>query len=162
MNAGPPASLIDRAVTAVAAAALTALLVTVMLGVITRALGSPLIWTDEGSRMLMAWLAGFGWIIALRRRVHIRIRFFHDLLPPPLWRAAEVVMQLAVCAFGLLLVRFGTDLVRRNLDVDATSLPVPIAVSYVPIVLVGLATAWQGLLQAGEAAGLLPGPDRRA
>ena len=70
-----------RAAAIVACALVAALLVCVALGVVTRGLGDPLIWTDELSRFLMVWLAVFGWILASRKRIHVRIRYFQDLLP---------------------------------------------------------------------------------
>src|SRR5436189_3773296 len=87
---------VDCALFGLAIALTVALLTVVMLGVITRALNDPLIWTDEVSRFIMVWVAVAGWLLATRRRAHIRIRFFHDLLPKPAWRAAELVIQVAV------------------------------------------------------------------
>ena len=81
---------LDRAIEWLAIGLTVALLAVVMLGVITRALGDPLIWTDEISRFLMVWVAVAGWLLATRRRAHIRIRFFHDLLPKRSWGAAEI------------------------------------------------------------------------
>ena len=52
----------DRASAFLAMLLLVALLATVLLGVVTRALDAPLIWTDEVWRLLMVWLAVFGWI----------------------------------------------------------------------------------------------------
>src|ERR1700680_4157804 len=103
----------DRLSACLALALMVALLVTVLLGVVTRAIGEPFIWTDEVSRLLMVWLAGFGWILACRRHGHIRIRFFRDLLPPRAWRIAEIAMQLAVAVFGILILWFGSALVLR-------------------------------------------------
>ncbi len=71
----------DQAAAFIACALVVALLGCVALGVVTRSLGDPLIWTDELSRFLMVWLAVFGWILASRKRIHVRIRFFQDLLP---------------------------------------------------------------------------------
>jgi len=66
----------DKAAAFVGCGLVIALLVCVALGVVTRALGEPLIWTDELSRFLMVWLAVFGWVLASRKRIHVRIRFF--------------------------------------------------------------------------------------
>ena len=71
----------DRATAIVACVLVVALLVCVALGVVTRGMGEPLIWTDELSRFLMVWLAVFGWILGSRKRIHVRIRYFQDLLP---------------------------------------------------------------------------------
>src|ERR1700730_8802081 len=104
----------DRLSACLALALMVALLVTVLLGVVTRALDEPFIWTDEVSRLLMVWLAVFGWILGCRRRGHIRVRFLRDLRPRRAWRVAETLMQLAVATFGVLIVWFGAQLVIRN------------------------------------------------
>ncbi len=152
----------DRFAAGLAVLLLLALLTTVLLGVVTRAAGEPLIWTDEVSRLLMVWLATFGWILASRRRGHLRIRFFHDLLPPRAWRIAEMAMQLAVASFGALIVWFGSALVSRNLDLEMTSIPASVSLLYVPICIAGLVTLIQSLGEVCElsrGAGK-PEPDR--
>jgi TRAP-type C4-dicarboxylate transport system permease small subunit len=136
---------LDRAIQWLAIGLTAALLAVVMLGVITRALDDPLIWTDEISRLLMVWVAVAGWLLATRRRAHIRIRFFQDLLPKRAWRAAEIVIQCGILAFGLLLAWYGLDIVERNRDMEALSLPISLAWMYVPIVAAGLITAAQAV-----------------
>ena len=142
----------DRAAAAIACALVVALLGCVALGVITRGLGNPLIWTDELSRFLMVWLAVFGWILASRKRIHVRIRYFQDLLPARAHAAVEVAFQLAMVAFGALITWYGVGLVAKNHDLEATSLPIAMAWMYVPMVLAGIVTAAQG---AREFAGAL-------
>src|SRR5438105_11574034 len=86
----------------IAVSAAGGLTLCVLLGVVSRAFNDPFGWTEELSRFLMIWVAALGWVLATRRRAHIRIRFFHDLLPR-FWRSmAEIVMQLAVALFGML------------------------------------------------------------
>jgi TRAP-type transport system small permease protein len=126
---------------------LVALLATVLVGVVTRAFNTPFIWTDEMSRLLMVWLAVIGWILACRRRGHIRVRFFRDLLPARARRLAEVAMQLAVAVFGVLLVWFGRELVIRNVDLQATTLPLSMSWLYLPICLAGLVTTAQAVAE---------------
>ncbi len=126
---------------------LLSLLACVLSGIITRALGEPLIWTDEGARFLMVWLACTGWMIATRRRAHVRIRFFQSLLPPRGWRAAEVVIQAGVAVLGVTIAWFGVALVGKNIDLDATSLPLSMAFLYVPLIPAGLVTACQGVAE---------------
>src|SRR3954447_25837349 len=136
---------LDRTIEALACVILTALLATVALGVVTRAMGEPLIWTDEISRFLMVWLAVFGWILASRRRTHVRIRFFQDLLPPRAWKAAEMVIQLALLIFGVAIAVYSVGLTRRNFDLEATTVPISFAWMYAPMVLAGIVTAGQAL-----------------
>jgi TRAP-type transport system small permease protein len=125
-------------------------LLCVTLGVVTRALGDPLIWTDEVARFLMIWLAVLGWVLASRKRIHIRIRFFVDLLPAALRPRVELALLLAVALFGALTAWYGSHLVARNLDIEATTVPVSMSLIYLPIVLAGLVTLVQAIGEAGE------------
>ena len=134
----------DRTAAFVCCALVTALLVCVSLGVVTRALGAPLIWTDELSRFLMVWLAVFGWIVASRKRIHVRIRFFQDLLPKRGHKATELAIQTAVTLFGVLIAVYSVGLIGKNYDLEATSLPISMAWMYAPMVLAGAITAAQG------------------
>jgi TRAP-type C4-dicarboxylate transport system permease small subunit len=140
----------DLAVRVLAAIAMAALTLAVLLGVISRALGDPVAWSDEASRILMIWVAALGWVLATRSRAHIRIRFFHDLLPPKWWGVSEILINAAIVLFGLLLVAYGVELVGRNLDVEATSVPLSMAWLYLPLLLGGLATALQAIAESTD------------
>jgi TRAP-type C4-dicarboxylate transport system permease small subunit len=135
----------DHAAAIVASALVVALLVDVSLGAITRSLGDPLIWTDELARFLMVWLAVAGWIVASRKRLHVRIRFFHDLLPARGHRAVELAIQLAMVLFGALIFVYGIGLVAKNLDLEATTLPIAMAWMYVPLLPGGAVTLVQAI-----------------
>ena len=139
--------IFDRLMEVIAAILLVALLITVTLGIVTRALGDPLIWTDEVSRFLMLWVAVTGWILASRRRAHIRIRFFHDMLPVRGWRASEALMQLAMAVFGGLITWYSVHLVQSNHDLEATTVPLSMGLLYAPMVLAGIVTTLQGLTE---------------
>jgi len=141
----------DRVATFVACALVVALLGCVALGVITRGLGDPFIWTDELSRFLMVWLAVAGWILASRRRIHVRIRYLQDKLPPDWHAAVEIAFQLALTAFGALIAWYGVGLVAKNVDLEATSLPIAMAWMYVPMVLAGIVMVVQGATEAAQA-----------
>ena len=135
----------DHAAAIVASALVVALLVDVSLGAITRSLGDPLIWTDELARFLMVWLAIAGWIVASRRRLHVRIRFFHDLLPARGHRSVEFAIQLAMALFGALILVYGVGLVVKNRDLEATTLPIAMAWMYVPLLPAGAVTLVQAI-----------------
>jgi TRAP-type C4-dicarboxylate transport system permease small subunit len=141
----------DKAAAFVACALVVSLLVCVALGVATRALGRPLIWTDELSRFLMVWLAVFGWIVASRKRIHVRIRFFQERLPRPAHRAVEIAIQAAMALFGALVTVYGAGLIGRNYDLEATSLALSMAWMYAPLPLAGAITALEGIVEMIEA-----------
>ena len=139
------AGAFDKAAQFVCCALVTALLGCVSLGVVTRALGEPLIWTDELSRFLMVWLAVFGWIVASRKRIHVRIRFFQDRLPEQAHKATELAIQSAMTLFGALVTAYSVGLIGKNFELEATSLPISMAWMYAPMVLGGAITALQGV-----------------
>ena len=140
----------DRGVEALASALVVALLLCVAAGVVTRSAGNPLIWTDEVARFLMVWLACLGWMLACRRRIHVRIRFFQDLLPLRAWRAAEIAIQAALVLFGAIVAGYGVGLVLKNADLEATSVEISMAWMYVPLVPAGLLMALQALAEIVE------------
>jgi TRAP-type C4-dicarboxylate transport system permease small subunit len=151
-------ALADRLVQAVAVVCMLALIFCVVAGVVSRQMNSPLAWTDELAQMFLVWSAIAGWMIALRRRSHIRITMLIDRLPPRARAAAEIVIQLGVIVFGLLLLRYGFGLIARTWDVEAISLPISSAIIYVPLPALAIALILQGLAQLIEAARGRVGP----
>jgi TRAP-type C4-dicarboxylate transport system permease small subunit len=151
------AGAFDRTSEFVCCALVTALLGCVSLGALTRSLGEPLIWTDELSRFLMVWLAVFGWIVASRKRIHVRIRFFQDGLPRRARQLTELVIQSAMVVFGALIAAYSVGLIGKNHDLQATSLPISMAWMYAPMVLGGAITALQGASELIQALRLPPG-----
>jgi TRAP-type C4-dicarboxylate transport system permease small subunit len=135
---------LDQAAALLCCGLVIALLGCVSLGVVTRSFGDPLIWTDELSRFLMVWLAVFGWIVASRKRIHVRIRYFQERLPSRVQPPLELALQFAVALFGALVCVYSVVLVIKNRDLHATSLPISMAWMYVPMVLAGFVTAAQG------------------
>jgi len=149
----------DRLVRAAAVALLLTLLVCVVLGVISRQLNAPLAWTDELAQYLLVWTGFVGWIIAARRRSHIRITVIADRLPTIAGQGLEIVTQLAVITFAGVLVRYSFALIERNWDVDSIALPVSSAALYIVMPLAGLALILQALADiAGVVAGRRPHP----
>lgn len=143
---------VDRAIEAAACLAVVLLLGCVAAGVVTRGMGDPLVWTDEVARFLMVWLAALGWMLACRRRLHVRIRFFQDKLPRAGHRAVEVAIQAAQILFGLVVAGCGVELVLRNWELEATTVPVSMAWMYVPLVPAGLVLAAQAAAELAEQA----------
>src|SRR5450755_3336212 len=144
------AGAFDKASLLVCCALVTALLGCVSLGALTRGLGDPLIWTDELSRFLMVWLAVFGWIVASRKRIHVRIRFFQDRLPQRAHKATEIAIQSAMTLFGALVTAYSVGLIGKNQELEATTLPISMAWMYAPMVLGGAITALQGASELVE------------
>ena len=153
----PLVGAFDRGAAIVACGLVVALLADVSLGAITRSLGDPLIWTDELARFLMVWLAVAGWIVASRKRLHVRIRFFQDLLPARGHRSVELAIQFAMAVFGALILVYGAGLVAKNRDLEATTLPIAMAWMYVPLLPAGAVTLVQAIRELVAAASMRRG-----
>ncbi len=143
--------LADRGIEVAAIAVTLALLAVMVLGIGSRLVNDPLVWTDELARYLMVWLALLGWIIASRRRAHIRITVIIDRLPRILRLVAEVAIQLALVVFGAVLAWHSLELVERAWDVEAVSLAIPSAFLYILVPLAGLAIVLQAAAEIVQA-----------
>ena len=135
----------DRLLNMAAGALVVVLLLTVTAGIVTRAIGHPLSWTDEASGFLMVWLSCLGWMIATRRNAHIRIRFFQDKLPAQPWRWTESVIQAGMALLGAVIAWYSVHLIRTNSDIEAMAMPISVAWMYVPMLPAGLMTLGQAL-----------------
>jgi len=102
----------------------------------------------------MVWLAVAGWILASRKQLHVRIRFFQDLLPARGHRFVELAIQLAMALFGALILVYSVGLVAKNRDLEATTLPISMAWMYVPLLPAGAVTLAQGIREFVAALGV--------
>jgi len=143
----PLAVWFDRLLQVAAGALVVVLLGTVTAGIVSRALGHPLSWTDEGSGFLMVWLSCLGWMIATRRGAHIRIRYFLDKLGVPSKRATESAIQIGTALLGGVIAWYSVHLIRTNADIEAMALPLVVAWMYVPMLPAGLMTLVQALIE---------------
>jgi TRAP-type C4-dicarboxylate transport system permease small subunit len=84
---------------------MVALVADVFLGVWSRyVLQATFRWYDEVARLCFVWLIFLGAAVAVRRRLHFRMRLLIDRLGPAGRRVAERLVILSVIAFGAVLV----------------------------------------------------------
>lgn len=141
----------DRLTGVAAVILLLAMLAVVFLGVVFRFAGEPLAWSDELAQYLLVWTGFTGWIIASRRRSHIRIGLVVERLRGRARRAAEIATQLLVAALGAILLVKSFGLIGRNVDVEWVSLPLSVSLVYIPMPIAGLAVVLQAAVQIAEA-----------
>lgn len=140
----------DRAVEITGLILVLLLLTCVTLGVISREMNSPLIWTDEIARFIMLWLVVAGWIMATRRKGHIRINFFLQKLSPSALKMAEIIIQSLMVIFGGMIAYYSIELTLKNFELEATTVPISMAFMYAPMILAGLVTLIQALIEIFE------------
>ena len=91
----------------VVSALMIVLAVEVTAGVIFRAAGHSLIWYDEVASVLLAWLTFYGAALASVKRAHIGCPEVVEKLPWTARRVTNIVAQVLVIAFFLLLAAVG-------------------------------------------------------
>ncbi len=84
---------------------------------------SPLVWSEELSRILFIWVSFIGWTIAMRHGSHIRVAFFLERMPPPVRRALEYLFMASNIFFMLVLVWVGARMTARVAYVSTTTMP---------------------------------------
>ena len=142
---------LDRSLRFAAVLLLLALLASVVIGVIARQLKNPVSWSEELAQHLLVWAGFVGMMIAARRRSHIRITVFLDLLPRALRLAGEIAIQLSVIVFAILLIRYGTPLIERNWDIEWVSLALPSGLLYLPIPFAAILLIGQSIVEIRDA-----------
>jgi TRAP-type C4-dicarboxylate transport system permease small subunit len=139
-------------------ALMVGLAVEVTLGVVFRTVGYALSWYDEVASILLAWLTFYGSALASVKRAHIGCPELVERLPWRARRGANIVAQLVVIGFFVLLGGVGAwilpVLATDNL-VSLPAIPVSAVQSVIPIsaVLILIAEAMHlvDLVRAGPA-----------
>ena len=144
-------SLADRLLRWSAVVLLLTLLACVLVGVVSRQLNAPVAWSDELAQYLLVWTAFVGWVIASRRRAHIRITVLANKLPTSLGLALELLTQGLVVLFTLVLLRYSFGLIDRTWDVESIALPITAAALYIVMPLAAIALILQALGDAAQA-----------
>lgn len=96
----------------------TALLLTVLWGVVSRYVPGirPSDWTEELAIYLLVWVTLFGAALGFRRHAHLGVDYFVSKLDPSAARLAAIVAELAVLLFaGFALCYGGIRLVGDTL-----------------------------------------------
>jgi TRAP-type C4-dicarboxylate transport system permease small subunit len=108
----------------------------VTLGVVFRAIGESLIWYDEIASVLLAWLTFYGAALASVKRAHIGCPELVDAMPWPARRIVNIIAQLLVIAFFVLLGGVGVAIMpvlATDALVSVPEVPMSIVQSVIPI-----------------------------
>ena len=112
------------------------LFVEVTLGVVFRAIGQSLIWYDEIASVLLAWLTFYGAALGSVKRAHIGCPELVQAMPWPMRRFFNIVAQLLVIAFFVLLGLVGASIMpilATDALVSVPEIPMSIVQSVIPI-----------------------------
>jgi TRAP-type C4-dicarboxylate transport system permease small subunit len=108
----------------------------VTLGIVFRAIGRSLIWYDEIASVLLAWLTFYGAALASVKRAHIGCPEVVEAMPWPARRVFNIIAQLLVIAFFLLLGGVGLAIMpvlATDALVSVPEVPMSVVQSVIPI-----------------------------
>ena len=117
-------------------ALMVVLAVEVTFGVVFRAIGRSLIWYDEVASVLLEWLTFYGAALASVKRAHIGCPELLDAMPWRARRAFNIVAEIIVIAFFVLLGWVGASvlpILATDALVSLPSIPMSVVQSVIPI-----------------------------
>lgn len=121
-------------------------------------LSSPLVWSEELSRIMYIWACLIGWTLAARHGSHIRVGFFLEKFPAPVRKALDILFALCGLFFMGLLTWLGMRMMGRVYYVSAVTVPISNALIYAALPLSALVCLYYQLMDVLALAGILPRP----
>ena len=88
----------------------------VLVGAVTRAVGSPVIWAIDLAQLCFAWACVIGADLAMKNNAHIEIDIVVRHFPQSVRKFLAIVWLIAIAAFLGLLVWYGTNLTLMNTE----------------------------------------------
>lgn len=90
---------------------------------------------EEVSRYCMVWLGLLGATIGFRTKSHVAVTFLVDKFPPAIRKPIEILINLMVIVFCLILLVYGWEMVSRTIQKSTSMpwLPVKYIMSVVPL-----------------------------
>lgn len=113
---------LNKSIEAFTVGSLMLLVVFVALQVIFRLTGFSAPWTEELARFLFVYVTFFGSIVVFAEGGHIVINFLLERLPIKIRRVMEIIINIMVAAFLMLIIVGGKSTLEVNKVVTAASL----------------------------------------
>ena len=88
----------------------------VLIGAITRTVGSPVIWAVDLAQLCFAWACVLGADLALKKNAHIEIDIVVRYFSMAARRNLAIVWMVAIAAFLSMLTWYGTQLTLMNTE----------------------------------------------
>lgn len=88
----------------------------VLIGAVTRTLGSPVIWAIDLAQLSFVWSCMLGADLAMKKNAHIEIDIVVRHFPAGVRRMIAIVWQFAIAAFLAMLIWYGSNLTLMNVE----------------------------------------------
>ncbi|MDR1533954.1 MAG: TRAP transporter small permease [Planctomycetota bacterium] len=160
----PAFRILNHVMDSVAWLSVAGVLVVILLQVVHREMGNPLVWTEEASRFLFMWMAFLGMAIGFRNVESARVTIFVKLCKPLCGIASAAVYTLFSGGFFLLMLYTGCQMVAQQVLFTemASGFPLPmwaVGAIYPLAALFGLLCLIQSLLYAWDKVEVKRGDD---
>ncbi|MDF2936016.1 MAG: Tripartite ATP-independent periplasmic transporter, DctQ component [Paenibacillaceae bacterium] len=127
---------------------LLSMILIVTLQVFTRKLFNfVFFWSEEMTLLLLIWFSFMGIALGFREHLHLGIDTFTNMLPKPIDRLIDRIIQLCVLAFGIYLVYYGWDFTRLMHESSLPATGLPNSLTYVVMPVTGLMICIYSVLQ---------------
>jgi TRAP-type C4-dicarboxylate transport system permease small subunit len=130
---------LNRCALAIACALTVCVFIVAALGVVFRyVIQHSLTWADETASYIFIWLVFLGAAVEVWNDGHPSVRFVVDRLPAPARRVGAIVANLAIAAWGGVLLVFGIKAVLIEAPESWSSLPgISLQIPYAAIPVAG-------------------------
>ena len=88
----------------------------VLIGAITRTIGSPVIWAVDLAQLSFVWACVLGADLALKKNAHIEIDIVVRYFSTSVRKSLAILWLIAIAAFLSMLVWYGTQLTLMNME----------------------------------------------
>lgn len=109
-------------------------------------LASPLVWTEELSRLTMIWLVYIGTIIAFRDREHIAVDVLVMNAPKQIKKYIDMINGILIFIFNVTMVFIGYQLAMKQFVSKSAALQIPMPWFTFPIIVATLMMAVRAIL----------------
>ena len=90
----------------------------VLVGAVTRTMGSPVIWAVDLAQLSFVWACMLGADLAMKKNAHIEIDIVVRYFSAAARRKIAIVWLFAIAAFLGMLIWYGTQLTLMNVERD--------------------------------------------
>lgn len=118
----PYVKTLEKSIEVLNVVLLVVLVLFVALQVIFRSIGFAAPWTEEMARFAFVYITFFGSVLVLKEGGHIVIDFVISRFPVKIKRVMDIIINLSVAAFLILIISGGKSTLQVNKVVTAASL----------------------------------------
>lgn len=99
---------------------------------------SPLIWSEELSRLIFVYVGLFGVSMGIRSQQHIMIDFLYAKFPKSMQKIVFTIIQILILACLIFFLYFGYDLFIKKEEIEIVSLGISMKWMYLALPLITL------------------------